>query len=258
MERIAVIADVHGNAPALEAVLAELENERPDVIVVAGDVAGGPHQDEVLDRLMGLERARFVRGNVDRVVVQAFEEHWPFDPDERSPARKAGAWAAERLSREQRDFLAAFEDTVAIGDVLVCHGTPRSDDELVTSLTPEDDLRDVLAGVEQRLVACGHTHVQYDRTVGETRIVNAGSVGMPFEGRRGAFWLMLDPDVELRRTDYDYDRAAARVRATDYWDAENTAGQLLDPPERRETEASFEHARGAGGPTREARSSCSA
>jgi hypothetical protein len=72
---------------------------------------------------------------------------------------------------------------------------------------------------------------------------------MPFEGRRGAFWLMLDPDVELRRTDYDYDQAAARIRATDYWDAENTAGQLLDPPGRRETETSFEHARGAGGPT---------
>jgi putative phosphoesterase len=240
VERIAVIADVHGNAPALEAVLAEIDRETPDVVVVAGDVAGGPQQSEVLDRLMGLDRARFVRGNVDRVVVEAFDEQWPFDPDERSIVRKAGAWAAERLTREQRDFLASFEDIVVIGDILVCHGSPRSDDEIMTSLTPEADLLELLAGVEQRLVVCGHTHVQFDRTAGEVRVVNTGSVGDAFEGRRGAFWLMLAPDIELRRTEYDYEQAAERVRASDYWDAEETARRLLDPPDPREMEGLFE------------------
>jgi putative phosphoesterase len=249
VERIAVIADVHGNAQALEAVIAEIEREAPDVIVVAGDVAGGPQQDEVLDRLMGLERARFVRGNVDRVVVEAFDEQWTFDPDEGSIVRRAGAWAAERLTQKQRDFLASFEDTVVVGDVLVCHGSPRSDDEIITSLTPEPDLRTVLAGVEQRLVVCGHTHVQFDRTVGGVRLVNTGSIGDPFEGRRGAFWLMLAPDVELRSTEYDCEQAAERIRASDYWDAETTARRLLDPPDPREMEELFERgARDTRGP----------
>ena len=163
--------------------------------------------------------------------------------------RKAGAWAAERLTGEQRDFLASFEDTVAVGDVLVCHGSPRSDNEIMTSLTPEADLRELLAEVEQRLVVCGHTHVQFDRTVGEVRLVNTGSVGDPFEGRRGAFWLMLSPDVELRRTEYDYEQAAELIRASGYWDAENTARRLIDPPDPREMEELFERgARDARGP----------
>ncbi len=240
MERIAVIADVHGNAPALEAVLAQIEREAPDVVVVAGDVAGGPQQGDVLDRLMALQGARFVRGNVDRIVVEAYDEQWPFDPDERSIVRKMGSWAAERLTREQRDFLASFEETVGVGDVLVCHGSPRSDDEIITSLTPEPDLRVLLAGVEQPLVVCGHTHVQFDRTAGGVRVVNTGSVGDPFEGRRGAFWLMLSPDVELRRTEYDCERAAEQIRASDYWDAQETARRLLDPPDPREMEELFE------------------
>jgi putative phosphoesterase len=241
--RIAVIADVHGNAPALHAVLAEIEREAPDLVVLAGDAAGGLWQGEVLDRLQALERARFVRGNVDRVMVQAFDDGWTYDPEERTPWRRAGGWIAERMTKEHRDFLASFEDTVTVGDVLVCHGSPRSDDETMTSLTSEADLRAMLAGVEQRLVVCGHTHVQFDRTVGETRVVNTGSVGMPFQGPPGAFWLMLDPEPELRRTDYDVERTAAQIRASDYWDAERAARELLEPPDRRELEELYERTR---------------
>jgi putative phosphoesterase len=243
VERIAVIADVHGNAPALDAVLAEIESEAPDAIVLAGDAAGGLWQGTVLDRLTALERARFVRGNVDRVMVQAFDEGWAFDPDERTPWRRAGGWIAERMTKEHRDFLASFEDTVTVGDVLVCHGSPRSDDETMTSLTPDRDLRSMLAGVEERLVVCGHTHVQFDRTVDDVRIVNTGSVGMPFEGPPGAFWLMLAPEPELRRTDYDVERTAEQIRASDYWDAEHAANELLEPPDPREMEELFERSR---------------
>jgi putative phosphoesterase len=244
--RVAVIADVHGNAPALDAVLAEIDREAPDAIVLAGDAAGGLWQGAVLDRLMALQRARFVQGNVDRVMVQAFDEGWTFDPDERTPLRRAGGWIAERMTKKHRDFLASFEDTVVVGDVLACHGSPRSDDETMTSLTPEADLRAMLAGVEQRVVVCGHTHVQFDRTVGETRIVNAGSVGMPFEGPPGAFWLMLGPEPELRRTDYDVAGTAEQIRASDYWDAERAANELLEPPDPREMEELYERTRAPG------------
>jgi putative phosphoesterase len=243
MTRIAVIADVHGNAPALDAVLAEVEQESPHLVVLAGDAAGGLWQGAVLDRLMALNRARFVRGNVDRVMVQAFDEGWTFDPEERTPWRRAGGWIAERMTKEHRDFLASFEDTVTVEDVLVCHGSPRSDDETMTSLTPEADVREMLAGVEQRLVVCGHTHVQFDRMVDRTRIVNTGSVGMPFQAPSAAYWLLLGPEPELRRTDYDVERTAAKIRASGYWDAENAASQLLDPPDPHEMEELYERTR---------------
>lgn len=240
MTRIAVIADVHGNAPALDAVLIEIEREPPDLVVLAGDAAGGLWQGAVLDRLMSLDRARFVRGNVDRVMVQAFDEGWTYDPDARTPWRRAGGWTAERMTKEHRDFLASFENTVRIDDVLVCHGSPRSDDETMTSLTPEADVHEMLAGADTPLVVCGHTHVQYDRAVGGMRIVNTGSVGMPFQVPPGAFWLMLHPKPELRRTDYDVAGTAEQIRASDYWDAESAASQLLDPPDPREMEELYE------------------
>ena len=205
--RVAVIADVHGNLPALEAVLADVAHAAVEVVVVAGDVAPGPEADAALARLRALEGdVRFVRGNGDR------------------EARLDG-----------------FEDVVTLaveglGRVLVCHGTPRSDEEIVTSLTPEPVMAEVLAGVAADVVVCGHTHVQYDRTVAGVRVVNAGSVGMPYEGRRGAFWALLGPDVELRRTEYDAEAAAARFRDA----APELAEVLQDPPTAREAEEHFE------------------
>ena len=246
VSRVAVIADVHANVAALDAVLGELEHEPPDAIVVGGDVVSGPQPAETLERLMRLERARFVRGNGDREVVEAFDEGRRFDPEEDDPARKAAGWTAQRLTRAQRDFVAGFEDRVVLavegfGPVLFCHGSPRSDEEIITSLTPEPALRRILAATEERLIVCGHTHVQFDRTVGATRVVNAGSVGMPYEGRRGAFWLMLGPGVEFRRTGYDSEQAAERILASDYWDAANLAREIiLNPPDPRAVEELFE------------------
>jgi putative phosphoesterase len=240
---VAVVADVHSNAAALDAVLAEIERERPDALVVAGDVVGGPEPAATLERLMALADVRFVRGNADRGVVEAFDERRAFDPAEPDPGRKASAWDAERITRAQRDFLAGFAERVVLevaglGAVLVCHATPRSDEEIITSLTPAADLRPILDGVEQELVVCGHTHRQYDRRADGHRIVNAGSVGMPYQAPGGAYWLLLGPDVELRRTDYDRERAAARLRALgDYWYADTHAAVLLEPPDY---EATFE------------------
>jgi hypothetical protein len=116
-----------------------------------------------------------------------------------------------------------------LGAVLFCHGTPRSETEAFTRLTPEQYLVPLFEGLNVPLVVCGHTHMQFDRVIGGTRVVNAGSVGMPF-GTPGADWLLLGPDVALRHTPYDLARTAERIRATDYPHAEDAAQSVLKPP----------------------------
>lgn len=124
-------------------------------------------------------------------------------------------------------------------EVLFCHGTPASETDAFTRLTPEDVLRPVFDGLGVPLVVCGHTHVQFDRMIGHTRVVNAGSVGMPF-GRTGADWLLLGPDVELRHTSYDLVAAAARVRATAFPGAEEIAAtNILASPTEEAMLAAF-------------------
>jgi len=208
---VAVLADIHGNLPALEAVLADVAQADPDLLMICGDVASGPLPVESLDVLRALPRARFVRGNADRGLVSAF--------DGATLPRLPGPafdWCASQLSREHRDFLASFSEPVSvdvdgIGRVLFCHGSPRSDEEMMTAETPDARLREFLAGVEADLVVCGHTHMPFDRVVDGVRIINPGSVGMPY-GDPGAFWALLGPQVEFRRTDYDREAAAARIR----------------------------------------------
>ena len=211
--RIAVIADIHGNLPALEAVLSEVDRLRPDLIVSCGDVASGPMPAETIESLRRLKNARFVRGNADRGLVEEF------DGKERSPMPGPFAgWCAAQLTREQRDFLHSFETRVdiegvdGIGHVVFCHATPRNDTDVFTIETPDERVRTLMAGVDAELVVCGHTHMAFDRTVDGLRIVNPGSVGMPY-GQPGAYWATLGPGVELRRTEYDLQAAAARMRA---------------------------------------------
>jgi diadenosine tetraphosphatase ApaH/serine/threonine PP2A family protein phosphatase len=127
-----------------------------------------------------------------------------------------------------------------LGPTLFCHGSPSSDEQIVTRSTPEPALRRLLAGVAERVVVCGHTHVQFDRRLGGTRIVNAGSVGMAYEGRPGAHWALLGPAVDLRRTPYDVEAAAARVRATSFPDVGPFVDDLLHPAGADEASAFFE------------------
>ncbi len=223
--RVAAIADIHGNLPALEAVLAAVDRERPDLIVVCGDVASGPMPAQTIDVLMRLPRARFVRGNADRGLIDEF--------DGKSKSEMPGPfadWCAKQISREQRDFLAGFEDSVVIdgvdgaGKTLFCHATPRSDVLIITAETPPKRMRGLLAGTDAEVVVCGHTHMQFDRTIDTVRVVNAGSVGMPY-GKPGAYWTMLGPAIEARRIDYDREAAAKRIRALDWPSAEKFASE---------------------------------
>ncbi len=212
--RVAALYDVHGNLPALEAVLGELERVDHDLVVVGGDVVAGPWPSEVLQRLRALgDRARFIRGNADREVVH------PSPPREGGPPPGVMDYTRDALSEEQLAFLDALPereslDLDGLGRVLFCHATPRSDEEIVTAITPDERLRRVLEGVEEDVVVCGHTHVQFDRTIDRIRLVNAGSVGMPYEREPGAYWALLGADVELRRTEYDVEAAAEAIRAS--------------------------------------------
>src|SRR5205823_4443179 len=159
-------------------------------------------------------------------------------------AREVVRWVAQQLHPEQERWLASWPKTLRIeigglGEVLFCHATPRSDTEIFTRLTPDDRLLPVFEGLDVPLVVCGHTHMQFDRRVGKIRVVNAGSVGMPF-GEPGAYWLLLGPDVQLRHTPYDLTYAAERIRATSYPQAHDFAARsVLRPPSEREILETF-------------------
>jgi putative phosphoesterase len=243
--KVAAIYDIHSNLPALEAALAEIDQAAPDLIVVGGDVASGPMPKATLERLMALgERARFVRGNADRELVNCFDGT-PLSPNIPEEVRELTTWAAQQLERRHRDFLASFAAQVVLnvdglGDVLFCHGSPRSDEEILTAATPDRRLQTALTGVEQPVVVCGHTHMQFDRQCGKVRVVNAGSVGMPY-GEPGAYWLWLGPVVTLQRTLYDLEEAARLIRASGYPQAEDFAdNNVLQPPTAAEAIEVFE------------------
>ena len=232
--RVAALYDIHGNLPALDAVLADVRRARVDLIVVGGDVASGPLPAQTVDRLGALgPNVRYVRGNADREVVDAWDGgHEPPDDD---AAAQAAAFAARRLSRVGRDLLNSFAPTVVLdidglGRVCFCHGSPRSDTEVITSVSAPERVSPMLAGVAQSVIVCGHTHRQFDRRIGDWRVINAGSVGLPYEGRRGAFWALLGPGVEMRVSEYDVADAVGVLRAGGFQGTDELLREsLLEP-----------------------------
>ncbi|MFE4822145.1 metallophosphoesterase family protein [Streptomyces sp. NPDC056704] len=215
--RIAVLSDIHGNLPALEAVLAEVESVGVDLLVLNGDLADGPFPVETLDLLHSLgDRAVWVRGNGDRWLVEAFDG--VFRPTG-GPADELIEWAAGMLSREHRDLLAAasltvsFDDVPGLGSVGFCHATARDDNEMVLVDSTIDHFREAFAASEEETMVVGHCHMPFDRLFDRRRIVNAGSVGMPY-GHTGASWALLGNQMTLRRTGYDADAAAELMSGT--------------------------------------------
>src|SRR5262245_62001521 len=228
--RIAALYDIHTNPQALEAVLDEVDQARVDRMVVGGDVLPGPMPREALDRLFALDvPVEFIHGNGELAVLAqigvsdpADVAYWgtasgaPLPVEHRPPLR----WTADQLNPELASRVAAWPRSVrldipGLGGVLFCHATPRSETEIFTQLTADALLEPIFADAGASFVVCGHTHMPFDRTIGRTRVVNAGSVGMPF-GDPGADWLLLGPGVEFRHTSYDLSRAADRVRQTAY------------------------------------------
>ena len=227
--RVAALYDIHGNLPALEAVLAEVEWEGVDAIVVGGDIASGPPQPrEVVELVQSLPNAHAIRGNADRL-------------HDREHAGEEGlGWLFDQLGDEHVEWLVSLPFSVVLDDTLYVHSNPRDDTTMVTELTTDEKLAALLAGVEQSRVVAGHTHMQLERRVGKTLFVNAGSVGWPYEGRTGAYWAILDDGVEFRRTDYDLERTAELVRASGHPRAEEIAAEnILVSAPREEALAVF-------------------
>jgi predicted phosphodiesterase len=231
---VAALYDIHGNAHALAAVLAELPDEA--AVVIGGDIALGPQPVETLELLESLgDRAHWIRGNCERPDPHT-DELW----------EQRRVWTEQRLDAGRRRFLEGLPETLSLeidglGRTLFCHGSPRSDEEMITALSSEERLREILAAVDERVVVCGHTHHQFDRAVAGMRIVNAGSVGMAYEGRPGSHWAVLGPGVELRRTEYDFAAAEAAIRASGYPDSEEAIEVLFtSPPSAAEVADHFE------------------
>jgi putative phosphoesterase len=233
-----VVADVHGNSTAMEAVAAEIERERPDVVVFLGDLTWGPLPEETWAAITGLRRrlsasVLFVRGNAERALTDLQRRRGSDDPTARE------RWLLDQHQRSTLAALDAFLPTVSItieglGGVCFCHGSPRSDEELITPATPTTRMRRLLATVGERVLVTAHTHLQFDRAVAGIRSVNPGSVGLPYEGEPGAYWALLGPDVDLLRTEYDLDEAVARYRAAGDPLADAMIAMLLEPPTREE------------------------
>jgi predicted phosphodiesterase len=244
--RIAVLADVHGNAPALRAVLGELDRDPVDAIAVLGDVVGGPLIEATLQALAARpEAVSWVAGNCERETAAVFDGA----PASDDPSGRIAAWSARYLDRRWREQLAAWPISLVLGGVRFCHGSPRRDDEILTRLTPDDVLLEALSPAAEPLVVGGHTHQQMVRPLGGgLTYANAGSVGMPYEGRAGAFWMLVDDGVPLlRETVYDLDAAVAELRASGYPDVDDIVGDsLVDPADPEWVAAFFEHGAGRG------------
>jgi putative phosphoesterase len=242
--KVAAIYDIHANLPALEAVLRDVRKAGVDRVVCGGDVVPGPMPRETIARLLELDLpVDFIQGNGDREVLaqlEGAETDWYRSAAQ--PWREPVRWTAQQLQLEHKQLLSGWAKTKTLsltidglGEVLFCHATPRSDTEVFTRLTAEYRLRPVFAGLSASVVICGHTHMQFDRMVGGIRVVNTGSVGMPF-GEPGAYWLSLGPTVQLRCTTYDLAQAARRIRDTEYPQAEDFATHnVVQPPLEKQT-----------------------
>ena len=235
--RIAVLADIHGNLPALDAVLAHLEAQGgAEEIWVLGDLAVFcPYPVQVLERLTALPKARFLQGNTDRYLVTGRRPSQIAAEDEsqwkRMPAlleqRDANfCWTVEQLSYKWYSFLGELPfrqgmDNSGYGSVLAVHASPVGDEVGIWEDTADSDLRDVLASTDARLLLCGHTHHQLERWLGEVRVVNGGSVGLPLDGDQCAAYAILDfvgdeCQVAFHRVAYDVEEVIARLEELEH------------------------------------------
>ena len=213
--RIAALYDIHGNAPALEAVLSEIGDV--DVILIGGDVVWGPWPRETLALLQRLPNATYILGNADRDVFN------------RAPnGRQVTDWCADQLTAEQLEFVRSWPATVSLDGMLFCHGSPRRDTDRITIATPSERILGWCDGTDEKTIICGHTHAQFERQLGERLVVNPGSVGNPF-GDAGAYWAFYDSKWALRFTRYDTTTAVARILNSGFPRAERMAGELREP-----------------------------
>ena len=235
---VLALYDIHGNIDALEAVLRAAPAF--DLVLVGGDAVPGAFALATLDRLAQLP-TRWVRGNGEREVAAAVG----------GPEPAADDWAAitaaiseAELGSDRARPLGELPLTIEIDGVLYCHATPRCDEEFLTRISPPERYAAALDGVTAGTVVAGHTHQQDDRAVGAIRFLNAGSVGMPYEGDGAARWLWVADGVpELRSTPYDARAAGRRMLDEAHWpDQRSLDAALVDPVPAIEITEFFEQA----------------
>jgi putative phosphoesterase len=220
---VLALYDIHGNLDALEAVLADPRAAEPDLVLVGGDVVPGAFCAPVLDRLAQLP-TRWVRGNGEREVAAALDT-----PPADDPAGITSAASAEELGERAR-ALGDLPLTVEVDGVLYCHATPSSDEEILTRISPPEAYEAALQGVTHSVVVAGHTHQQDDRAVGGIRFLNAGSVGMPYEGDGAARWLWIaDGTPRAYSTAYDAEAAGRRILEAGWPDERSINASLIEP-----------------------------
>jgi putative phosphoesterase len=238
---VIALYDIHGNLDAFDAVLADPRAAAPDVVVIGGDAVPGPFARATVDRIDALpSRVVWVRGNGEREVAEMVGAPAP-SPDD--IVARTSAMSAAELGDDRARALGDLPLTLEIDGILYCHASPRRDEEILTRISSSDRWRDALAHVDARLVVAGHTHQQDDRIVGHVRFINAGSVGMPYEGDGAARWLWVaDGEPELRLTAYDAARAGARILDAGWPDEESITAALIDPVDPMVVTRYFEEA----------------
>ncbi|CAG9297858.1 metallophosphoesterase family protein [Celerinatantimonas diazotrophica] len=216
---IAALYDIHANLTALKAVLEEIKKYPVKLIVIGGDVIAGPQPLETLELLKHLTTpTHFIRGNAESELLRYCNgEH---ANGLSAKADEVTKWVAKQLKPDHLQFISRWLPYVELndatwGDILFCHASKRSDIEIVTRLTSAEKLNTIFQDVHIPTIVCGHTHMQFDKTVAAKRIINAGSVGMPF-AKPGAQWLLLSEQVNLMHTDYNIHQAAAHIQQTTY------------------------------------------
>jgi diadenosine tetraphosphatase ApaH/serine/threonine PP2A family protein phosphatase len=214
--------DVHAMPWALEAVLAAVDEEKIDKIVFGGDYLYGPYPRETVAMVRALD-AIVLRGNCEDLAEE---------------------WESGELAPGDLDWLQSLPLAAIVDDVLYCHAAPDDNTRVTTAVTPDDA---VLAtfGDTTGTVVIGHTHHQFDRTIGDLRVVNAGSVGMAYESDVAAYWTILDDGEPIfRRTRFDVERAVAEMRKSGWpHAAEFVEENLLAAVDREEAIASLESRR---------------
>lgn len=231
LQSVAFISDIHGNLPALEEVLVEVDVLGVEALICAGDIVSGPLQSECIALLRG-RGAIAIRGNCERELLRE--------------SREEDAWFRAQLSPDDRAFLEGLPGSVVVqvaglGRIHVCHGSPRRDDEIITRRTPPEVFTEAVAGIDAEVVVIGHTHHQFVRHTGTLQLVNVGSVGLPYQGAAAAFWSVIGPGISMRRTDYDIASALERLRRSgmpglDAW----LHSSLVEPITADEAAAEFE------------------
>ena len=232
--KVAALYDIHGNLPALKAVLEELDEMRVDQIVIGGDLILGPMSKECLDLLVDFSKSiQFILGNCEISVLEQKEGRLQQQFPE--SVLEDIKWTADQLDSKDQQVISNWPETIqleieGIGKVLFCHATPRNPFEIFTKQTSDQKLLPIFNSLDVDIVICGHTHMQFDRQIGNVRVINAGSVGMPF-GKSGAHWLLIDEGFDFRQTTYDLNKAAAIIRQTSYPRAEGfAANNILNQP----------------------------